>query len=97
MTDSIIEGFSDRQKGKPYFDAVLKKIDQSEFQVPREYSDVYFPDFLGKILEEWVDYYEMNYMQLFQSVHWLPEQRQWRNMLESIKDEGIKLFHWYVI
>jgi hypothetical protein len=83
---------------KLYFDEVVKSIDKYELSIPKDYNSSYFPDFIAARLDRYVQYYEENRTVIFKHVPHLPNEYNWVNMLESIKnlsssiEESINLY-----
>jgi hypothetical protein len=71
---------------EPYFEKIIKSINKEELVIPKDYKAEYFPDFIAEQLDRYVSYYEKNRPVIFKWVHHLPNDYNWANMLESIKD-----------
>jgi hypothetical protein len=74
---------------EPYFEKILKSINKDQLIIPKDYKpneSEYFPDFIAEELDKYVKYYEENRPFIFQLVQHLPNDYNWANMLESIKN-----------
>ncbi|HEY2581578.1 MAG TPA: hypothetical protein VGI43_07220 [Mucilaginibacter sp.] len=69
-----------------YFEKVIESIDKNELIIPKDYNSEYFPDFIAEQLDRYVEYYEVNRPLIFKWVPHLPNDYQWKEMLESIKN-----------